>query len=187
MNMNRRHFLRSCAMATVSIPCIGILAKQPSPPNLQSDHAHIVGEAVEILSLDEIKPYGIRCAVYCASCVDKNGRFFGDHGYDNDHSEPFIRRTFKLHSLPTVYDERKSFVMSVLDKMRSGNRFDGKEYSVEKVIDEIREKMEYVCLIWYCKVPCICGQRSCHSKYWIPAVGGLSKHRYNLYLDQMNQ
>jgi hypothetical protein len=61
---------------------------------------------------------------------------------------------------------------------------DGKEWSVEKIVGEIKEKMEYVSMVAYAKLQA--DKSEGWSEQYIPIVRGLSKYRYNLYLKQLN-
>jgi hypothetical protein len=189
--MNRRHFIKSAAIASVITPTIvkGI------NPVIQPEKVRLpnVEDFINILTIEELQRHGIRSAIYSASCVDKNGRFAHKRGYCDlwlRDSGPFVRQTFRIQCLPKVYSfvDDTPYIHSIVARVRSGIKlgFGGQEYSRENVIHEIKQKMEYVCLVWYCSIPCLCGRNSCKSKTWIPVVGGLSKHRYNLYLKQLN-
>lgn len=173
--MNRRSFIKSCVITGIAIPTIGFSFEN------HEHKTYPINDFVEILSLNQLKEHGIRCAPYCASCVDNNGMFPHEGGYNSTISEPFIKKAFVLNSLPRIHSDVKA-VKLTLGKMRSGVKLDGKEWSVEKVITEIKEKMEYVCYVCYGKVPCSCGDF-----LYVPFVGGLNKQRYQLYLEQMNK
>lgn len=175
--MNRRNFIKNTAIISIAVPAMVDAATLK--PNLES--VRITGEDIPIFTIEELQQYGLRSAIYSANCVDKNGVFAHETGYQPRHSEPFVRKTFVIKTLPRLFS--KDQVPIVLGKMRSGLSGNG-TWTKENVIEFIRETMEYVCLAWYCECPCLCGK--CDGKTWLPVVGGLSKHRYNLYLKQMN-
>jgi hypothetical protein len=189
--MNRRKFLKSCVIASFVAPTVTMsLIPKPELEVINGGHNYI-----DIFTVDELKSYGIRSATYCASVVDKNGVFAHEPGFlDWDWTkpnpgpkinEPFIRKTFVLKSLPKIYEENKKCVDVVLGKMRSGLVGPG-SWMEQKVIDEIKEHMEYVCLVVYAQAPCLCGRDTC-PKHWIPIVGGMSKKRYERHLRELNE
>lgn len=184
--MKRRNFIKSIAVATFTFPTI--VNSLNIPENIKSIRINS-DDWREIIPIEQLKEYGVRASHYSATCVDKNGRFGFERGYSDlwvRDSEPFIIKTFKLQCLPKIYFTDSKAVLCVIGKVNSGVKLDGKEYSVEKIVNEIKTKMEYVAAVWYCRVPCLCGQQSCKEKTWIPVVRGLSKYRYNLYLKQLN-
>jgi hypothetical protein len=182
--MNRRNFIKSVGILTTGIPAI-VSAIEPDAVPLEGIK-YDGADYITIFTVEELKQFNIRSATFSASCVDKNGKFAHDKGYDMDHSEPFVRKTFVLKSLPKIFSNKRKDVYPVLGKMRSGVDLGGKEYSSEKVIAEIKEHMEYVCMVSYFQCPCLCGKETC-PKTWVPIVGGLTKSRYKQFLKELNE
>lgn len=198
--MNRRNFLKSAAVAAIGFPTIAMALK----PIKEPERVRIVGNYVEILSVDELRSYGIRSSTYSATCVDKNGYFCHEKEYSGgewkdrpfNRFEPFIRKTFVVRSLPQWWigrywhNEEEStmrHIKAMVDEFRNDAVWvkNNEVYCIADCIDEIKEKMEYVCFFAYCKVDPV--PEEAWPGKWLPVVGGLSKHRYNLYLKQMNE
>jgi hypothetical protein len=146
-----------------------------------------ITDYINILTVDELREHGIRSAIYPASCVDKEGLFAHEEGYCSDRFEPFVRRIFVLRCLPKIWSSNPRDVKPTIGKIHSGVKLDGKEFSVEKIVEEIKEHMEYVCLVRYALAPCLCGSSRCTSKHFSPIVGGLTKKRYRQYLKELNE
>ena len=100
-NMNRRSFLKSAAIVTVAFPTIALAISKPLPPKLE--RVRIIGNYIDIVSVDELVSYGIRSHYYSATCVDYKGRFAHEKGYCHDHSEPFVRATHVIHGMPQLW------------------------------------------------------------------------------------
>lgn len=171
--MNRRKFIKSSVIAAISIPTIavGVIPK----PELESIRA---GGYVNILDIEELKSHGIRAAIYSANCVDKYGTFAHETGFKEGSDEKFVRKTFVLKSLPEIWVPEP--IEDHIKILKKDPRI------VKSVISEIKEHMEYVCLVGYVKAPCLCGNDTCH-KHWIPVVGGLTKKRYKIHLQDLNE
>lgn len=169
--MNRRKFLISSAASLIVLPTIS-LAKEVS--------FKIDGDYIEILHPVQLNHFGMRSAYYCASCVDRNGLFAHEDGFDYDHSEPFIVKYRRLNSLPRVDVGKEDYIQELINQI-----FDcrwGQGYLRSIVKKEIKEKLEYVCGVWYIKSPCMsCGNPEC--KQWVPFMRGLYKERYNRYME----
>lgn len=158
--MNRRNFIQKTILGSSLIPLISTdVFSEPKSKLFDS-------ETIEILSLNELKNNGIRSAIYSASCVDKNGKFPLDVGFDYKHNEPFVRQTYGLECLPILAPISGGLLCNI----------DCISLSKNRLINEIKEKMEYVCLVWYVN----------NGKSWIPVVGGLTKHKYQFMVDNMN-
>ena len=181
--MNRRKFIKSAVIASVATSTI-VSALTPIE---KPERIHTHGEFYEIIPINWLKPYGIRVAPYSACCVDNNGRFAHEKGYQDEYwrSEPFIVQSFRLHCLPKLYSTDPSWTGPIIGKVRSGVNLGARSYTVEGIAQEIKSKMEYVSLVAYFLFP------GAPSEAWppcfIPIVRGLSKYRYNLYLKQLNE
>lgn len=199
--MNRRNFIKSGVIGAVGAPMI--VSAISSPPILLSDkaeHIYIRGEFYEIMPIAWLKPYGIRASHYCMTFVDKNGYFAHEHeskacgsGYSDILNKEaivrgggnftvFIVKTYRLQCLPIIHSDNPSYVNPVIGKVRGGVRLDGSAWSVEKIVDEIKDTMEYVCSVSYARVD---KTPDCDPQF-VPFARGLSKYHYNLYLKQMN-
>jgi hypothetical protein len=156
----------------------------------------MIGNYVEILSIDEIRSYGIRSAVYTATCVDRYGRFAHERGYvDLPHeSEPFVRATHPVYGMPHWWvgqywhnkeESTMAHIKQMVDEFRAGKIMTngGKRYSIADSVKEIKEKMEYVCVFAYCHLDPV--EEEAWPEKWMPVVGGLSKYRYHQYLRQL--
>jgi hypothetical protein len=178
--MNRRNFIKSAAVASVAFPTIVSAIKPIEKP----ERVWTEGDMIEIVPLDWLRICGIRAEYYSANCVDKNGRFAHERGFQDlwlRDSEPFVVQSFRLQCMKKIYSKNPDDAKSVVKKIR----LPSSEFYVQTIIDEIKEKMEYVSMVAYALCPCLCGRSSC-PKYFIPIVSGLSKYRYNLYLKQLN-
>ena len=162
--MNRRNFLRTSIVASAAaivIPSFAFKRKNYIP----------------ILTEDELRDRGIRSSRYYASCVDKNGIFAHESGFDVLHYEPFIRKTYVLKCIPNrLWKSDWKEKNHILERIRLTSNLRRNEYLISNVIDEVKEHMEYVCMIAYCyceEIP---------SEAWgeriIPFVMGLSKVDY---------
>ena len=177
--MNRRNFLKSATITPfVLTPLICVSMTTDQKP----ERVWTTGEHIEIIPLHWLKPLGVKCGVYTANAVDKNGKFACDDGFIYSGSEPFIVQSFRLRCLPKIFDKRA--INIIIGKIHSGVKLDGKEWSVEKIVGEIKEKMEYVSMVAYAKLQA--DKSEGWSEQYIPIVRGLSKYRYNLYLKQLN-
>ena len=176
MNMNRRNFLRSGIASVVVLPFIGLAKEKEIPFEVDGDY-------IEILNPVQLNHWGFRSAHYCANCVDKNGIFAHETGFDHDHSEPFIVKYRRLECMRRVDVGREDLIQEW--KSQIFNSEFGQGYLRAKIKKEIREKMEYVTGVWYIKSPCIsCCNPNC--KQWVPLIRGLYKERYNRYMKDFN-
>lgn len=177
-NMNRRNFIRNVSIAAMGIPVIstGITFQSPQLESIQPS-----GNFIDILSIEELKRCGIRAAHYSANCVDKNGVFGHERGYQDlwvRDSEPFVRKLFVLKSTPQIWVYNETSVKSVAHT-RAHNSY------MNAIISEIKEHMEYVCLVAYLHCPAV--PTEAWPEKFMPVVGGLSKVRYQQYLKQLNR
>ncbi len=190
--MNRRHFIKSAAIASVAIPSIAMAIK-PSPPKLE--RVHLRGDYIDIMDVEELQEHGIRAQIYSASCIDSKGTFAGERGYCDKHMEPFCRQSHIVKSLPQYwigkYWGHSTFtqeqVESVIRDMRRGHfslRKGDEMWTLTRAIEEIKQNMEYVCLFGYTLFPEV--KEEAWPAKWMPVVGGLSKYRYNQMVASMN-
>jgi len=168
--MNRRNFIKTCAVASLSIPSVMVASAHSEPLERVK-----IQSFINILTIEELKENGIRAATYSANCVDKNGIFAHERGYQDLRGDaPFVRNTFKLHSLPSLYTNDIKNVYRLKQKLNENWGFGGSEYTKEAVFNEIKHHMEYVCLVGYAYLK---ASSEWPEKY-IPIVGGLSKVKY---------
>ena len=168
--MNRRKFLTSTAASLIVLPTV-ITSKKST--------IKVDGDYIEILNPIQLQHFGIRSAHYCANCVDKNGRFGHEDGFIYDISEPFIVKYRRLESMRRVDIGMEDYIAEW--KTQIFNYEFGQGCLRAKIKKEIKEKMEYVCGVWYIKSPCLsCGDLKC--KQWVPFMRGLYKERYNQYM-----
>jgi hypothetical protein len=140
---------------------------------------------IPVLTEDELIDRGIRSSRCFASSVDKNGIFAHEPEYDHEHSEPFIRKTYILKSIPNrLWKNTWKEKNHILEIIRLTVNLRKNEYLISKVIDEVKEHMEYVCMIAYAyfeEVP---------SEAWaekiVPVVMGLPKCKYNKLVENLN-
>ena len=148
----------------------------------------MTGDYINILTVDELLEYGVRSAIYSASCVDYKGRFAHERGYCHDHSEPFVRFAHVVKGLPQLWYYPKNAVKLVTEYYRDGsiatNPDTGEKHSLEMAVNDIKEKMEYVCLFAYCHFPAV--PEEAWPEKWMPVVGGMSKYRYEQKVRMLN-
>ena len=184
--MNRRNFLKSALVTTIAFPTIATAINKPPP--LKLERVRIVGNYIDIVSVEELVSYGIRSHYYSASCVDYKGRFFHENGYNDNHMEPFVRLTHVVRGMPRLWYYPERDVKRVIEYYRSGrmatNPDNGEKHSLENAINDIRENMEYVCFFAYCHFPGV--PEEAWPEKWMPVVGGMSKYRYNNAVRMLN-
>lgn len=184
--MNRRSFLKSATVVTIAFPAIALAISNPLPKKLEQ--VKIIGDYIDILTVNELISYDIRANYSSANCVDYRGRFAHEKDYCGWCSEPFVRSIHVVYGMPRLWYYAKEDVKKVIKYYRDGrvatNPDNGEKHSLENAINDIKEKMEYVCFFAYCHFPEV--PEEAWPEKWMPVVGGLSKHRYNLYLKQMN-
>ena len=175
--MNRRNFLKTATIAPfILTPLIGGSMTTDQKP----ERVWVEGEFVEIIPLSWLKYNGIRHGIHTASVVDKNGKFPFDDGFVYECSEPFIVQSFRLRCMNKIYSGDVEEVKKTAKKIR----LPSSEFYVTEIINEIKEKMEYVSMVAYAKLQA--DKSEGWSEQYIPIVRGLSKYRYNLYLKQLN-
>ena len=177
-NMNRRNFLKSSGVILGTVPSVASVFYKSY--TLPLERVGPVDEFVDILTIDELNKFGIRSAIYSAGCVDKNGIFAYEYGYDHTKSEPFCRMSYVLRCLPKIWSNKKRNVYPIIEKIKSGDK-----YSIHQIINEVKEHMEYVCIVGYALAPCLCGSEKC-LKHYIPVMSGVDKIRYNRLVNNLN-
>ena len=168
--MNRRKFLASSVLASLSLPFVSLASNNIN--NKPVSIHPILDCAYELLDLPTLRKHKIRCAVYCASVVDNEGRFYSDEGFNMDRSEPFIVGGFHIKCLPKVYSSDKKVLLKFIS-----NNVDGMS---RDIIQEVKENMEYVCFVGYALT-----ENEYKEKFFIPMMRGLTKKRYYQYIEGM--
>lgn len=158
--MNRKQFIKT-SIAAIPLIALSTNANHILSSSIAYDANVVFDNTIEIFTLKNLKKNGIRSASYSASCYDKNGVFAHEPGFDEKYNEPFVRKTYLIKSLPIVTS----------DSLQSINNF----CPANDVLNEIKDKMEYVCLVWYVK-----------SDKWYPIVGGMTKLNYKFKVGSMN-
>jgi hypothetical protein len=138
----------------------------------------MVNDYIEIISLDELKTHGIRCAIYSASCIDINGLFYGDVGYDQKKNTPFVVKHHIIQSLPRIPSDDVNEVNSVISSMTSEIK--------QSLITELKSRLAYVSSVAYLLTPCLCGEEQC-KKHYSPSVRGFDKLRYEQYIEKIKK
>lgn len=180
--MNKRQFIKSLVGIPAAIPLVLNAADNIKTNNNLDIKTYPCyrGNIKKILSVEELSNYGIKSAIYSASCVDRNGKFYGDPEYNNIENVPFVRRVFRLNYLPTITTDitDKEYCIDDWIQYIRQNR-----YWMTRSIGEIKERFAYVCLFDYLKTDCNCGK--CSPNSWVPVVGGMSIQKYNYEVGMM--
>ena len=184
MYMNRKQFLKTCITGCVLSPMV-IMSNNTKPnpePNLKSIHP-ILECTYKILHRFDYEMYNIKYNEYCSTCVDYRGRFYGEDGYDNSRSEPFVVKGYRISCLPKIYSTKKSDIDAVLGKINSGVilQYGNGGYTKQNIINEIKEKMAYVCFAGYALT-----KNEYDEEFFIPMVRGLYIKRYNQFIEGMS-
>jgi hypothetical protein len=114
----------------------------------------------------------IRYAPYCASVVDKNGKFPGEDTFiENDTSCPFVVKGVRLECLPIINTDSSDEAKNIISTM---------SINIENVIRETKEKMAYVCFVGYVQ-----NQEKDGVINHLPIMRGLTNERYYRFFNNL--
>lgn len=182
--MNRRNFIKTSVLAGMISPS---LFASTGSINMKIDAWK---HCVRIFdSEDFLKMSGIDGAPFCATVIDRAGKFCHDPLFsDSGGTIPIIVKRHRIQCLPAIILPKESppgddtLVVDYVKKIRNSISIQN------KLIKELKLTFRYISFLEYMAVQCLCGSEKCsgHYKKWVPYVQGITYKRYHNFLESGN-